>query len=414
MGADQQSRDESRIVGCRSDYEMLAPDTEITVFDGGDLPHAVLRASPNLDTKKRGELIESVRGGKHLALSVRARTFRQRDGSPNKNFLRLNPAKLDSVAASYVGKPMLLDHRSWSQSARIGTITASELEQQGHGWSAFMQTLNVVKPEAVISVLDGTLDRFSIAWSRLGAVTCSAHKVDVTKRGSCGCWPGDTVEVDGAKHTVEFEFADAEGTETSGVNAPAVSGTRIEDVRAALAVELGIPRPGDNRMNLVTTLAAILGCAATDADVARATEDLKRGKLAAEQERDTARTKLAAAEEVAKSAIASRLAAQVDEIIAAAYRDGKLIYGRDAEGRATASGQEPILRELAGLGIEKLKTWLAAMPQIAPIGKRALEDAGRGGSESADISPALASAAAQLGLKPEDVEAEYRSLYGED
>lgn len=187
-------------------------------------------------TKRRGELIAAVRAGTHHELSVDAITFRQRDGHPNRKFLRFKPEALAAVAASYIGQPLILDHNAWDQHARIGTITASSLVHEA-GAAAFKQTLQVVKPEAVISVLDGTLDRFSIGWNGTGAVMCTAHKVDVRSRGACGCWPGDIATIDGKQHVVEYEFQSAEGTEVSGVNVPAVKGTGISDVRAALAAE---------------------------------------------------------------------------------------------------------------------------------------------------------------------------------
>jgi hypothetical protein len=411
---DDDAQKRMHVVGCRSDFELFTPEHDIVVV-GGPGGGGTLKANRSVDADKRRELIKAVRGGEHAELTIRARTFRQKDGAPNKNFLRLNPAKLGEIAASFVGKPMLLDHRSWSQSARIGTIAESEAVEQGHGWTAFMQTLQVVKPEAVISVLDGTLDRFSIGWSRNGgAVLCTAHKVDVTKRGACGCWPGDSVDIDGKEHVVEFQFQTAEGTETSGVNTPAVSGTRIEDVRAALAVELGISR-GEKSMNLVTTLAAIFGCAATEADVTRAAEDAKRGKLAAEQERDTVRTELKTAKETAAKAVASALVSQVDALIEGAYRAGKLRYGRDEDGKATASKKEPRLRRIAkDDGIAGLRAELDEMDSTIPVGKRALED-GDPVRELAvgEFGTELDRVAAELGLDPKDVQAEYASMIGE-
>jgi phage head maturation protease len=188
------------------------------------------------DPAERNKLIESVRAGKQLPLDVLATTFRQKDGTPNRRFLRFKPGALAAVAKSYVGMPLILDHNAWDQQARIGTITASELVQDAGG-QAFRQTLNIVKPEAVISVLDGTIDRFSIGWSGTGPVHCTVHQLDVRGRGSCGCWPGDKVLVDGVSKTVEYEFQSAEGTEVSAVNVPAVKGTGISDVRAALAAE---------------------------------------------------------------------------------------------------------------------------------------------------------------------------------
>src|SRR5690349_692386 len=110
LGISNNDESDARIVGCRSDYELFVSDEgdggRIVVNGAGG---GVLKASRTLDTARKGELIKSVRGGEHVELHVRARTFRQKDGSPNKNYLRLNPAKLDTIAASFAGKPMLLD-----------------------------------------------------------------------------------------------------------------------------------------------------------------------------------------------------------------------------------------------------------------------------------------------------------------
>lgn len=397
------------VLGCRSEYELVAPETDIVIVGKltADVPETLKAGAADSSARKR-ELIKAVRAGEHLELSIRARTFRQKDGRPNKNFLRLNPARLGEIAATFAGQPMLLDHNKWSQRSRVGTITASEAEAQGHGWTAFMQTLQVVKPDAVISVLDGTLDRFSIGWAATGAVLCTAHKVDLRSRNACGCWPGDKVALDGVEHIVEYEFQSAEGIETSGVNVPAVSGTRIEDVRAALAAELGIPKSKGQDMDLVAILAGILGCAANAPDVQRAVEVAHRGRLAAEQERDTARTELAEAKKTALAAVAKSLATEVNALIADAYKAGKLRYGRDDEGKPTPSSKEERLRRIAKEdGVKGLRAELDEMEVVIPLGKRELDANDHREHAGGELSQALVDVAAQLGLDPKDLEAEY-------
>lgn len=188
---------------------------------------------------QRREIIKAVRAGEPAELSVKARTFRQKAGSPNSRFLRHLDEHLPELAASYKGQPLILDHRAWDQRSRMGTIAASEVAIV-NGWSAFDQTLHVVKPEAVIGVLDGTLDRFSIGWSiGAGDVICTLHGTSPLKVGYCGCWPGDLVEGLAA----EWEFSAAIGKETSAVNDPAVDGTSIQSIREvqmSLAAELGL------------------------------------------------------------------------------------------------------------------------------------------------------------------------------
>ncbi len=240
----------SRIIGCRGDAERSAIVNLTANGEQFELKDAAGRTS----------LIADVRAGKHVEVALTALTFRQKDGTPNKKHLRFATAALPKLATSYVGMPVLRDHDSHSQLSRVGTVKSSQLVMDG-GFPALRQVLEIVKPEAVISVLDGTLDRFSIGWSATGPVMCTAHEVDVRARGACGCWPGDVVTLDGGKSvTVEYEFQSAEGTEVSAVNVPAVKGTKIESVRssgaslaadravyrAALAAELHleIPDPG--------------------------------------------------------------------------------------------------------------------------------------------------------------------------
>lgn len=392
----------------RSEFELFEQADILVAGAGG----GTLKAN---DVARRGELIKAVRGGEHVELTVRARTFRQKDGVPNKNFLRFKTEKLGAFAKSFVGMPLLLDHNTYEQKARIGTISASESEDQGNGWTAILQTLQVVKPDAVISILDGTLDRYSIGWRSTGPVLCTVHRTDLLSRGRCNCWPGDRVEVDGKEEIVEYEFQSAAGKETSGVNDPAVNGTRNEDVQQALAAELGIDRDrdrhqGDPAMNF-TRLAAILGIAAlstvTDEDSAvRAVEGLKRDKLAAETERDTARTELKTAKDTAALAIAKALKTQIDAEINAVYKAGKLTYGRDPEsGASVPSPREARLRRIAKEdGLDALKAEIKEMVAIVPLNKRKLDD-GDGGelADEVSIDDALTSAAEQLGLDPKDL-----------
>lgn len=411
-----------RIVGCRSDEELAEVLADIRVIGGPD-GSSTLKAGIAGDGDKRRALIASVRGGEHVELEVTARTFRQKDGKPNRRKLRFATGILGEVAASFAGMPVLLDHNQHEQAARIGTILSSELYEQGDGWSGFRQTLRIVKPDAVISILDGTLDRFSVGWTPTGPVLCSVHRTDVRGPKSCSCWPGDEIEMDGVKKTVEFEYTAAEGIEVSAVNVPAVKGTKIEDIRSALAVELSLD-PSVHRsasinersipMITFTRLAALMGipalAAATDEDSAvRAWEALNRRALAAEQERDIATGKLEAAEKKAEASVLAAQKAQVDGLIETAYRDGKLLYSRDEEtGGALASKREARLRRIAkDDGVEALRAELDEMPAIALTNKRVLKDNDfepRRHDSLGIRSDAYANAARQLGLSVDEIE----------
>jgi hypothetical protein len=372
-------------------------------------------APAGLSEAERRELITKVRAGEHVELEFHALTYRQKDGHPNRNGLRFKPSKLAKIARSWKGKPALVDHRSYSSSARIGTILDSELVELADGWVGFRQLFRVVKPEAVISVLDGTLDRFSIGWDATGPVVCTAHGTPVFQ--GCQCWPLDSVTtVDGETKIAEYEFTSAEGDETSGVNTPAVSGTKIEDVRAALAASLTKPQPRIQAMAFPRLAAALTLAALTDNDddrAAAAVEEIKRGKLAAEAERDTyrartveAETKLAAETKARKDAEATALARDIDHEVEGAYSAGKLIAKRDAAGARIPSKLEEGLRKIGlSMGLEALKGQIEDLPVLVELGKRREELGAPVLADGSVPAPVLASVAKQLGLDAKDVAA---------
>ena len=361
--ASPQATDLPRASALRGELELLAPGDAgalVMVHTAGALA-GELRVGRSLDTDKRAQLIAEIRGGKHVELELDAVTFKQRDGSPNRNYLRFRTDKLEAIAASFAGMPMLIDHNRWEQSARVGTVVASEAVELAYGWSGFRQTLRVVKPHAAISVLDGTLDRFSIGWSTTGPVLCSVHRTDKLARGRCSCWPGDKVDVDGKAQIVEYEWQSAEGTETSGVNVPAVKGTKIEDVRAALAAELNLNLEHREKPTMsFPRLAAVLGLAALseDRDEAAgvtAAEALKRELAASRQE---VATQLAANAEIAgqlakrDARIAALEEATIDTALAAVVPDshgltalpflaGERSPGWRGDARAAVAGTSP-------------------------------------------------------------------------
>jgi hypothetical protein len=421
----------TRILGCSSDFEVgdYLGKIEIDGFKGlTQLDAAELRSTtPDPGIKaQRSELITAIRGGKHVELAVTARTFRQKKGKPNRRYLRLG-GDLAASAKTFAKTPFLVDHNTHEQSARKGSILTSKLVEGTNGFDEFEMSFNIVKPDAVISALDGTLDQFSIGWFALGPVICSVHKADVRGRASCSCWPGDVVEVDGKAQIVEYEFTAWQGKELSGVNIPAVEHTNISDIRAALSAELDLspsrhqPTQEQPKMAL-TRLAAVLGLTAlADPDEDRAlaaVEALSRRASAAEQDSATLRTQLTASElkvKQAETALTAATAAsskvRVDGMIKAAYDGGKLRWGRDDAGKPVPSGKEARLRRIAKEdGLDALTAEIAEMEVVVPVRQRLQSDeAGEpekkpigAPSELAD-NPYIASVAAQLGLKVEDM-----------
>jgi hypothetical protein len=377
--------------------------------------------SEQADAKaQRFELINHAKAGKHLELAVTAQTYAQTK-KPNRRYLRLGEDQLEARAPTWKGQPYLVDHNTWSMKSAMGTITSSKAVAIDGG-TGFEQKLHAVKSDAVIGILDGTFNKFSIGWWPDGPILCSVHGTDIMKLDGCNCWPGDKVKLDdGRERIVEFIFTSFRGKETSSVVIPAVQDTHIDEVRAALAAELQIQRP--HRTIVATTkenamlfhrLAVALGLTA----LSEADEDRALAAVSALQARantaDSLQTRLTQAEGAVKTLTAAAVGAQVDtQLRHDGYAAGKLRYGRDDAGRATASPLDKWLRELgASAGIDVMKAQLAQMPVIVPVGQRlqaaTVTEAERTelGSIEDDVSvdnPYLKNAAALTGQKVEDL-----------
>jgi hypothetical protein len=420
--------DLQRILGCRGDDEIIAERgargieilSDIEIHGRGS-PHSELKAGGGEDTNAhRLEVIQAVRDGRHLELMVkRARTYRQSKGSKNRRYLRFASDELDAVAPSFAGQPLLVDHNTYEQDKRKGTILTSSAETNGQGITSFFMGFAVVKPDAVISVLDGTIDRFSIGWFPGAEILCSVHGCNILSKDSCYCWPGEEVEVDGKLKIAEYEFKGATGKELSAVNVPAVTGTRIEEYRAALAAELQLPptRTKERTKMLFTRLAAALGLAALseagheDAALA-ALEGQRKRLLAAEVDVGTLRVdvaRLTTERDTARAEANLAAGAAIDRVVADAYSEGKLGYGRDAAGAALADPMESLLRDFGkAAGLDALSAKLKAMAPRIPVGQRQplpAEPARQLAAVPTDAQ--IAATAAQLGVPVDSVRARY-------
>lgn len=177
-----------------------------------------------LDKAGRFKLLSELKGGSTPpVLEVEAVTYLQRD-TPNRKFVRFADGILAAFAKSFVGQPFLRDHNSFELDARGGTIVSSKLEKLEDGTKAIRMRLSLVKSWAIEGALDGTIDRFSIGWSRTSEVLCSVHKSEVFTK--CDCMPGQKL----GDKVVQFVFTGAEGTEVSAVNVPAVVGTGVQAI----------------------------------------------------------------------------------------------------------------------------------------------------------------------------------------
>lgn len=329
---------------------------------GGDIP---------IGDSVRRDLLQRLRAGEPIRVEMEAVTYLQGNPDskayrPNRNFVRFKPSILAAFARSFAGVPFLRDHGQRKLEDRGGTITASKLETDGETLQ-IRQRFEIVKPWAVESALDGTLDRFSIGWSRTATVECSICMCDWI---DCAHWPGDRLE-DG--RIVELVFTGAEGVETSGVNVPAVLGTRIEAIQQLTAIdpaELTDILEAENdiddeviEMDPKILQALGLPATATVADVEREIQS-RNDRLTLETERATTATAQAAqlARE-AETRAAAQIAAEVEDTITRLITNGKIKPG---------SASENALRSTAKRDVEAFRAFandlLSSGIQVTPVG----------------------------------------------
>lgn len=186
-----------------------------------------------LSKTERAELLDKVRAGESVELEFEAVTFIQRD-TPNRNFVRFQPAGLAAFAKSFAGVPFLMNHDSYDVKSRGGTVISSKLETGDDNAPQMRMRIKAVKSWAVEGLLDGTIDRFSISWDRGGApMLCSLHD---EQWWSCSCRLG---EKNDKGKTVELVVQTklATGTEVSTVNVPAVVGTFVGSISQLEAID---------------------------------------------------------------------------------------------------------------------------------------------------------------------------------
>lgn len=422
------SVDIPRIVACRGDEELLVERiagglsflSDMEIY-GHAPPVRELKAGGGEESNAhRLEIIQAVSDGKRLELMVkRVLAYRQPKGKPNRRHLRFAEDQLESSASSWKGQPFLVDHNTYEQEARKGSILTSEYDLDAKGAPALFMGFAVVKPDAIISVLDGTIDRFSIGWFSTGPVLCSVHGCDVKLSDSCHCWPGDVVKLDGKEKIVEYEYQAFRGKELSAVNVPAVIGTRIEEFHAALTAELDLPPRRTERAMALMKLAAALALTALtegpDEDRAvTAVEGLRQRASAAELDAGTLRkdNERLTAELGVQTALAARAATEViDALIADAYAAGKLSHGKDAESKNTPDALESLLRDFGRTsGRDALSAKLTAMRAVVPLGQRPVEgvsEAAKTTLTSVPTDAQLAETARSIGVPLNDLRAQY-------
>lgn len=327
-----------------------------------------------LDKAGRVAMLAALKGGDvPPVLEIEAITYLQRE-TPNRKFVRFSDKILAAFAKSFIGQPFLRDHNSYELEARGGTITSSKLEKLEDGTKAIRMKLSLVKAWAIEGALDGTIDRFSIGWSRTDIVICSVHKTEVFTK--CDCMPGMKV----LDQVVQFVFTGAEGTEVSAVNVPAVVGTSVQAISqldaldrdtlaGILASELPIPRKEKPMIDPQILAALGLKSDATLADVLAKIASLGDSLTITASKHQLLATELETlrSEKATREAGAKKVA--IDASIAQLTHAGKIKPG---------SPVETALRSMAGRDMDvfaaQVKDLLETGLQVTPVGQQVVVD----------------------------------------
>lgn len=343
------------------------------------------------DAEARAKVLARAKAGEINSLEVEATTFVQRPVEHNRKHVRVAPRAMARLAASFKGMPVLRDHAHDQVDARIGTIISSRLDRVETSAGTeyrIVQRMRIVKQWAIESVLDGTLDRFSVSWLRAGPVMCSVHDSPIFTK--CYCLPGSEVDAGGGvKASAEWVYTAADGVEASFVNVPAVAWTTIDAVKelttgldvASLTGMLGVDIHSAGARPMFDKLAKILKLAATASEedliaavervVAEATESHSRSTIAGEQLAE-ARASIAEMAATIESLRSAASASHVDGAIANLIARGKVKPGiKGDDGKVKPGKVEEELRAMAGRSIALFDAQVAEMldaPSITPLG----------------------------------------------
>lgn len=299
-------------------------------------------------------LVRRIRDGELRELRFRARVFIDK---PNANLFRPKPGQIPRIAAGAKGALYLVGHRLWSEEARLGDVIEGELGVDEEGNDALILDISITEPGAQEAFLRGRQDRFSIGWSS-SAAECSecGEPVSFSWRSGwrfddCPHHYGQELE-DG--RLVEVWYDEADLTEVSTVNRPAVSGTGIlsQLCRSAEPQPGATPETQESSMSEDKNNEAAERLAAMEADKARMADEI--AKL--EQER-------AAADAVLFDALFDRAV---------------------AEGKALPREKDDQKAIFSALGRDKFQSMLANRPAIAGFSTETL---GESSASPADQEP---------------------------
>lgn len=343
---------------------------------------AVRAGGVAITDETRNELLLKCRAGEHVEIEIDIHSYEQKAGETNRNFVRFRDGAMVSLGRTGKGTPFLRDHNQHDSLSVGGFITASATEKRDEGSYAIKQTATLTATWLVELALRGLLRAVSIGWIPTGPVLCSACNAPVFSK--CWHWRGERLaEVDdegGGKRkvrkadgdiVVEFIYTAAELCETSSVPIGAVPGAHIEEIRAALALDINRDDESQNRdemKTILTVLATILSLPPTAGE-----EEVTDAVKGLAKDRDTLKTKL---EIVEGEKVA--LAAEVDKYKSTERQNEEDTFVRDAlsSGRITLA-DESVWRKLFALDAADAKLEMAKRkPGTAtPVGQKRQSEA---------------------------------------
>jgi len=358
-----------------------------------------------LSKARRREMLREVRQGEPHELLLEVTAFRQsmtkrpllksQAREANANFAVFDPERLGALARSFKGAVFIRDHAR-SQAAVGGVIERSEAVE-GDGWTEFVMTIRLQAQWAVESALDGTMRTFSIGSAfkknnlrgMLDSIFCSLCDGPYFGR-DCSHYRGQEVKHDetGEIHIVEIVFRNMRGAELSATPFPAVKGTRIDGIRAALtelrtmneiAKLLGLSEDA-SKEDITAKVSELLDAATSpakspesegaDSDLAERLKDAEaevvQVKTLLEAERESHGNTQAAltrsAEEIGKleAQLSEKEAASVDALVSRALAEGRMRPGNEAI--------EGAIRNLAKHSHEAAVEFVDKLPQTDPVG----------------------------------------------
>jgi phage head maturation protease len=293
----------------------------------------------------------------------------------NANNVRFKNGILSKLAKSFVGVPLLADHDR-RLASRAGTVTAAKANKTEDGVE-FQMSAKVTAPWAIESLLTGNLDRFSIGWDFPGVDTLECSECGKPVLENCSHSPGELSEKKTGQR-IDYVFTEAWGVEVSAVSVPAVSGTRIDDLRhslSALAARVAAAKETRHnargeQMNKVKEFFG-LGLDASEDSVLTAIDKERATLLAAKQALCAATERATAleAEKLSLQAINSELvakqkASQLDALVSE-YAN-RLPLERNEAGDRVISKLETTVRELGAKDFDAAKSILESLPVAGP------------------------------------------------